>query len=271
MMNHIKVYTISDSIGETSQKLMAAVMAQYPELMFDNQYRFPFVTTEEELLTILKDALKDQAIVVSTLVNKELSMVAQAFSQKVGLDYVDLMAPFFKMIHDKTGISPLQQPGRVHQLDTAYFKKIAAIEFAVKYDDGKNPQSFLNSDIVLLGVSRTSKTPLSMYLANKGYKVSNLPLIPEVPLPKSLDQVDSKRIIGLTCDPETLCRIREHRLDSLGLSNTTSYTNLEKIYEELSYANSVFETYGAKVIDVTNKSIEETAYLIEEYLRFIVE
>lgn len=267
MKNEIVIYTVSDSLGETSQKLLAAVTVQYPELDFKSGYRFPFVNKEEELLDILADALKEKAVVVSTLVNHQLAKAAQDFSQRTGLNYIDLMNPFFEIIKSKTGVDPIEKPGIVHKLDTEYFNRITAIEFAVKYDDGKNPQGFLESDVVLLGVSRTSKTPLSMYLANKGHRLSNLPLIPEVPLPAVLDQVEKKKIIGLVCHPDNLSRIRGNRLDSLGLNHSTSYTNLEKIRKELEYSYEVFDKYAACVIDVTDKSIEETAYHIEEYLK----
>lgn len=267
MKSEIIVYTISDSLGGTSRKLLSAVSVQYPDLDFNNSYRFPFVNKEDELLGILKDALNDKAIVISTLVNAELAETARNFSQRTGLQYLDLLNPFFDLIRARTGKKPIEEPGIVHRLDKEYFNKIAAIEFAVKYDDGKNPHGFLESDVVLLGVSRTSKTPLSMYLANKGYKVSNLPLIPEVPLPQLLAQVDKKKIIGLTCHPDNLSRIRTSRLDSLGLNHASKYTDLEKIYGELEYAKQVFAQYDAYVIDVTDKSIEETSYLVEDYLR----
>lgn len=267
MKNEIIVYTISDSLGGTSRKLLSAVSVQYPDLDFNNSYRFPFVNKEDELLGILKDALNDKAIVISTLVNAELAETARNFSQRTGLQYLDLLNPFFDLIRARTGKKPIEEPGIVHRLDKEYFNKIAAIEFAVKYDDGKNPHGFLESDVVLLGVSRTSKTPLSMYLANKGYKVSNLPLIPEVPLPQLLGQVDKKKIIGLTCHADSLSRIRTSRLDSLGLNHTSKYTDLEKIYGELEYAERVFAQYDAYVIDVTDKSIEETSYLVEDYLK----
>ena len=131
-------------------------------------------------------------------------------------------------------------------MDTEYFNKISAIEFAVKHDDGKSPQGFLESDLVLLGVSRTSKTPLSIFLANK---------------------VDKRRMIGLVCEPEKLVKIRSNRLNSLGLSHSTSYTDLEKIYQELDYSKEVFRKYQTEVINITDKSIEETAFLIEDYLK----
>ena len=264
MKKEIIVYSISDSLGGTSQKLLSAVSAQYPDIIFNNSYRFPFINQEEELLDILCDAMKDDALVISTLVNSQLSAVAREFSQKQGLSYLDLMHPFFEIIQEKTGTRPIEVPGTLHRLDSDYFKKI---EFAVKYDDGKAPQGFLDADLVLLGVSRTSKTPLSIFLANKGYKVANLPLIPEVPLPQVLEKVDSRRLIGLVCEPEKLMKIRSHRLGSLGLVQETNYTDLEKIYQELDYSKIIFKKLGAQVINMTDKSIEETAFLIEEQLK----
>ena len=267
MNKEIAIYTISDSIGETSQKLIGAVMVQYPDVPFRNAYRFPFVTDEQELVGILKDAKKEDAIVISTLVNQRLAQVAKEYSLSESIAYYDLMQPFFSMIEEKLHVQPIEKPGIVHKLDTEYFQRISAIEFAVKYDDGKNPQGFLTADAVILGVSRTSKTPLSMYLANRGHRIANLPLIPEVPVPQVLDQVDSDRIIGLICQPEKLVKIRSNRLESLGLGHTTSYTDVEKVRRELAYAQSIFKKYQAQVIDVTDKSIEETAYLVEEHLK----
>ena len=267
MKKEITIYTISDSLGGTSQKLLSAVMAQYPDLIFNNSYRFPFINKESELLDILQDAIKDDAVVISTLVDSHLAAAAREFSRVNHLSYLDLMNPFFEIIKEKTDTQPIEVPGVLHRLDTEYFNKISAIEFAVKYDDGKNPQGFLESDLVILGVSRTSKTPLSIYLANKGYKVSNLPLIPEVPLPQVLDKVDKRRMIGLVCDPDKLAKVRSNRLDALGLTQATSYTDVEKIYEELDYSKKVFQRHQAYIINITDKSIEETACIIEEHLK----
>lgn len=267
MKKEITIYTISDSLGGTSQKLLSAVMAQYPDLIFNNSYRFPFINKESELLDILQDAIKDDAVVISTLVDSHLAAAAREFSRVNHLSYLDLMNPFFEIIKEKMDTQPIEVPGVLHRLDTEYFNKISAIEFAVKYDDGKNPQGFLESDLVILGVSRTSKTPLSIYLANKGYKVSNLPLIPEVPLPQVLDKVDKRRMIGLVCDPDKLAKVRSNRLDALGLTQATSYTDVEKIYEELDYSKKVFQKHQAYIINITDKSIEETACIIEEHLK----
>ena len=139
MKKEMIVYSVSDSLGGTSQKLLSAVTAQYPDIIFNNSYRFPFINKEEELLDILRDAIKDDALVISTLVDGKLASVAREFSQAHGLSYLDLMHPFFEIIKEKTGTDPIEVPGTLHRLDSEYFNKISAIEFAVKYDDGKAP------------------------------------------------------------------------------------------------------------------------------------
>ncbi|CAI3383408.1 pyruvate, phosphate dikinase/phosphoenolpyruvate synthase regulator [Enterococcus cecorum] len=266
MTKKVTIYTISDSIGETSQKLLSAVLAQYPDLEVANNYRFPFVNSEEHLLSILRDAVHDKAIVVSTLVNAELAQAARHFAQRTSISYIDLMHPFFEAIHSKTGIDPIQKPGTVHTLNSDYFNRISAIEFAVKYDDGKDPHGFIDADVVLLGISRTSKTPLSMYLANKAIKAANLPLIPEVPVPEIIATLPKEKMFGLTCAPEALVKIRQNRLQALGLNQDANYCDIDRIKAEIKYANDLFEKLGIPVLDVTEKSIEETAFTIMDQL-----
>ncbi|MDO5742130.1 kinase/pyrophosphorylase [Vagococcus lutrae] len=262
-MKEVSIFIVSDSVGETAQKVISAVMAQFPDVEETNIKRYPFITTEEDLKVILRDALNERAIVVATLVNKDLVQSLADFSSKTGLDYVDYMTPLTKLVQGKTGLTPQEKPGALHKLDQEYFNRVAAIEFAIKYDDGKDPRGFKDSDFVLLGISRTSKTPLSMYLANKSYKVSNLPLIPEVPLPKELDRIPSEKIIGLIGEPERILEIRQSRLQSLGLNGDSKYADLDRIREEVAYSKEVFESLGAHVIQVDDKSIEEAAAIIE--------
>lgn len=261
----VKIYLVSDSVGETAQKIISAVSAQYPSVDMNDIQRFPFVTDKELLQSILKDALHDSAIVVATLVNKELVQLLKDFARRTNLQYVDYMSPLSQIIEGSFGIQPLQEPGALHKLNEHYFNRVAAIEFAVRYDDGKDPKGFLEADYVLLGVSRTSKTPLSMYLANKNYKVANLPLIPESPLPKELAQIPQDKIIGLTTSVDSLQSIRISRLHSLGLKEGSAYTDCARIQAELNYANEIFDQYQAMVINVENKSIEESAAIIEEF------
>ena len=157
--------------------------------------------------------------------------------------------------------------GMIHRLDEEYFKRVEAIEFAVKYDDGKNPIGFLKADIVIVGVSRTSKTPLSMYLAHKRIKAANLPLVPEVALPPELFQIPARKIVGLIIDPFKLNFIRSERLRSMGLDSNASYANIDRINEELTYARGVMRRLHCPVIDVSSKAIEETANLVLDIVK----
>jgi regulator of PEP synthase PpsR (kinase-PPPase family) len=165
-------------------------------------------------------------------------------------------------MEEEYGVKPKYQPGLVRQLDDDYFKKIEAVEFAVKYDDGRDPRGIIKADIVLIGVSRTSKTPLSQYLAHKRLKVANVPIVPEVDPPEELYKVSPDKCFGLKISPEKLNDIRKERLKALGLNDKAAYANLERIKEELAFFETVVNKIGCEVIDVTNKAVEETANLI---------
>ncbi|MBO0481664.1 pyruvate, water dikinase regulatory protein [Candidatus Enterococcus courvalinii] len=257
----VTFFVISDSAGETATKLAQATMAQYPSVEF-NLFRRTFVTDKETLLNALNDALAEQAIVLHTLINQELIDTARTFCDENELFSFDVMTPPVAEIERRTGIQPTRQPGALHLLNENYFKRIKAMEFAVKYDDGKDPRGFLEADVVLLGVSRTSKTPLSLFLANKNLKVANLPLIPQAHIPKQLWEVDPKKIVGLTNDPDILNSIRKERMRSYGLNPDTAYSDIEKIRAELDFANDLYQKLGCVVINVASLSIEETASLI---------
>lgn len=257
----VTFFVISDSAGETATKLAQATMAQYPSVEF-NLFRRTFVTDKETLLNALNDALTEQAIVLHTLINQELIDTARTFCDENELFSFDIMTPPVAEIERRTGIQPTRQPGALHLLNENYFKRIKAMEFAVKYDDGKDPRGFLEADVVLLGVSRTSKTPLSLFLANKNLKVANLPLIPQAHIPKQLWEVDPKKTVGLTNDPDILNSIRKERMRSYGLNPDTAYSDIEKIRAELDFANDLYQKLGCVVINVASLSIEETASLI---------
>jgi hypothetical protein len=165
------------------------------------------------------------------------------------------------------GMTPRCEPGPIRVLDEDYFRKIEAIEFAVKYDDGRDPRGILRADIVLIGVSRTSKTPLSQYLAHKRFKVANVPIVPEVDPPEELFQVSPEKCFGLKISPEKLNEIRRERLKSLGLDDRAIYANIDRIKEELQYFDGIVKKIGCEVIDVTNKAVEETANVIMNIIR----
>ena len=257
----VTIFFISDSAGETASKLAAASMAQYPTVDF-TLIRRTFVKDEDKLVQALEDAKKAEAMVLHTIINDHLVAIANQFFNEHQLFHFDILTPPVAEIERLTGVAPMREPGALHHLNENYFKRIEAMEFAVKYDDGKDPRGFLEADVLLLGVSRTSKTPLSLFLANKNLKVANLPLIPEAHLPKQLFEMDPKKIVGLTNDPNVLNGIRKERMRAYGLPENTSYSDIEKIRRELAFANDLYQKLGCIVIDVASLSIEETASMI---------
>ncbi len=207
------------------------------------------------------------AIIVLTMVVDELKNYLIARAAVENIRVVDIMGPMLTAFEDLYKKPARQEPGLVRKLDEEYFKKIAAIEFAVKYDDGKDPRGIVDADVVLIGVSRTSKTPLSMYLAHQRIKTANVPLVPEVKPPAELFQISNKKIVGLQINPEKLFIIREERLKSLGLITQANYASLERILEEIEYSEGVMRRIGCPIIDVSNKAIEETASIIIDIIR----
>ena len=266
-MENLIIYVISDSVGETAQQVTKAAISQFRMKEDYEIRRFPYVVDKDFLLDILNSGKNEEAIIVYTLVDEKLLNTAKEYCDKEGLSHIDLMSPILTEIANKTKLKPKREPVIIRKLDESYFKRVEAIEFAVKYDDGKDPRGILKSDIVLLGISRTSKTPLSMYLANKNIKVANVPLVPEIPIPKEVFEINPKKIIGLTNTPEKLNAIRQERLKALGLSSNASYANLERILSELDYSEKVMKRVGCPVIDVSSKAIEETAGIILDIMK----
>lgn len=261
----INIYILSDSVGDTGDQVAHAAAAQFLDVEF-NFARHPFIHTISLLDSILNKAVREDAMVFSTFVNPELNQYAADFCNQNTLKYLDVLTPAVNLFAEKTNLAPENKPGRTHSLNAKYFDKISAMEFAVTYDDGKDPAGFLKADIVLLGVSRTSKTPLSLYLANKGYKVANLPLVPQTQIPDEIWQVDSNKIFGLTTTKEVLNNIRRQRMIAYGLNPESSYSNMDSINKELQSADELFKKIGCLVINTANKSIEETATIIMESL-----
>ncbi|MBC2158476.1 kinase/pyrophosphorylase [Listeria booriae] len=267
MKDTVIIYVISDAIGETAQHLIRASTAQFTLEGGADIRRHAFVRDAETLIEILGEAKNADAIIVQTLVQKKLAVIASDYCAEHGLPCIDLVSSLTAAIEQKTGQKSKEDPGNMRRLDQHYFDRIAAIEFAVKYDDCKDPRGILEADIVLVGISRTSKTPLSSYLANQNYKVANVPLVPEIPIPNELTQIPRNRIIGLTNSPEKLAAIRKVRLKSIGLDETSSYSSENRILEELDYGYRIFKQLGCRVIEVEDKAIEETAALIIEKVK----
>lgn len=259
-MKLLKVFVVSDSVGETGEQVVKAAITQFRP-NFDNTLirKFPHIEDNDHIEKIVEIAKEQSAIVVFTLVEEKMRQFMVNRCKHEQVEWIDLMGPMIHLFEQQIGEQPLEEPGLVHKLDDDYFKKIEAVEFAVKYDDGRDPRGLLLADVVLVGVSRTSKTPLSQYLAHKRYKVANVPLVPEVNPPEELFLVDPKKCFGLVISPEKLNVIRKERLIALGLNDDAIYAKQSRIEQEIEHFYNVVERIGCSVIDVTNKAVEETA------------
>ena len=259
MKNTHQVYLISDSTGETLDRIFMALKAQFSNFNYElNQ--FSFTRTENQISTILKDAKnKDSPIILYTVVNSKLAKFLSEEANKKQIPCFgvlgDLILNFSKILNQKA----THQPSAQHVLDEDYYKRIEAIQFTMNHDDGNNTENILESDIILIGVSRTSKTPTSIYLANKGLKTSNIPLVNDMSIPKQVIKSSTICIIGLTTEAERLYDIRRNRLNSLKENEASDYTSLEKIRDEIDQSRKIFKQNKWPIIDVTRKSVEETA------------
>ncbi len=262
-MSHaeIVIYVISDSIGETAESVSKAAISQFNGQIYEMR-RFPYVNEEDQILEILEEAKNENSILVFTIVVPYLRDILLNGAKKFNIPCIDVMTPILTAMEEVIGSPSKEEPGLIRKLDERYFRKVEAIEFAVKYDDGKDPRGLKQADIVLTGISRTSKTPLSMYLAHKNLKVANIPLVPEVSPPKELYEINPKKIIGLTTNPMKLSEIRQERLKALGLKNEANYANMKRILEELDYSEKIMKKLGCPVIDVSSKAVEESARII---------
>lgn len=251
----------SDSIGETAEAVAQATIRQFAS---ENVHiiRHKHVSSLGEITFIVEEALRSGGFITYTLVQPELREAMKEEASRRGVRAVDVMGPMLQAYTETFNMSPKTQPGLLHELDESYFKKIEAIEFAVKYDDGKDIRGLRQAQIVLLGVSRTSKTPLSIYLAHKGIKTANYPLTPEIKPPSELGSFPGQLLVGLTMTVEHLLKIRSERLKSIGLPEDAKYATRQRVIEELSFARSIMEQLGCPIIDVTEKAIEETASTI---------
>ncbi|WP_124727811.1 pyruvate, water dikinase regulatory protein [Staphylospora marina] len=263
---HPVVYVVSDSVGETAEFVVKAASSQFNGGTADIR-RVPYVTDRETIVETVQSAAEEGGLIAFTLVVPHLKKQLMEEAEKKGVPCVDIMGPMLNALSTLYGSEPKGEPGLVHKLDDDYFRKVEAIEFAVKYDDGKDPRGILRADVVLVGVSRTSKTPLSMYLAHKRLKVANVPLVPEVEPPEELFRIPPERCVGLTIDPHQLNNIRRERLKSLGLASGANYASMERILLELEYAEQVIRRVGCPIIDVSNKAVEETASIILDLLK----
>jgi len=256
------IYVLSDLIGETAELLAKAASIQFDQRLIGEIHKYSFISDKSQLDEIIERAATEKSMIVYTLVKSESREYLAKESAKRNIPAIDALGPIIKVLSYLSDSEPKREVGLNRQLNAEYFEKVEAVEFAVKYDDGKDPRGILKADIILLGISRTSKTPLSMYLAYRNYKVANIPLVPEVDPPKELFEISPRKIIGLTNDPDKLNSIRIERLKDMGMKSTSTYANMDRILTELDYAHRLFAKLRCPIINVSAKAIEETASII---------
>jgi len=260
MTNTFQIYLISDSTGETIDRIFLALKAQFTNIEY-KVHSYSFTRTENQILKILDDAKKyNNSVILYTIVDNNLAKYLANKSDEKDIPCFgvlgNLILSFSKLLNQKASHRPSGQ----HVLNEEYYKRIEAIQFTMNHDDGNLTNEIEKSDIILLGVSRTSKTPTSIYLANKGFKTSNIPLVNEKSIPEKLKKSPNmKCIVGLTAEPERLVDIRKNRLISLKEAENTKYVDIDNIRNEVEEAKKTFKKYKWPMIDVTRKSVEETA------------
>lgn len=260
------IFTISDGTGETALSIVRAAKVQFADAEIHLE-RYNRIRSRDMLEGILLNAKEKNAIIVATLVDPDLRIFFISRSMQLGIKIVDVLFPLLETLSEQLGSRPSAIPGLLRQLDESYFKRIFAIEYTVRHDDGVISNDLADADIILLGVSRTSKTPLSMYLGHKGYKVANIPIIPNVELPQELFQVDQNKIICLMIDPVRLTEIRAARMSTLGAKETGSYADMNVIFEELEWSRAIFKRNRRwPILDITGKALEESAVEIEKII-----
>ncbi|HSX55328.1 MAG TPA: pyruvate, water dikinase regulatory protein [Sphingomonas sp.] len=260
-MMRLHLHLLSDSTGETLENIAKAALAQFDDVEVLRHF-WPMVRSETHLERILGEIAQNPGLVIFTLVNPEIRRTLEARCRAIGLPAVAPLDPVNHALSSMLGQEMKARPGRQHTLDAAYFARVDAIQFTIAHDDGVNWENWEEADIVLAGVSRTSKTPTAIYLANRGYKVANIPIVPESPPPATLFALRHPMVVGLTTSPERLIQVRRNRLLSLNQQNETAYVEQEAVQREVAYARRMFADNGWPVIDVTRRSIEETAAAI---------
>jgi regulator of PEP synthase PpsR (kinase-PPPase family) len=263
----LPLFVLSDGTGETVENLVQAILTQYGNLKIEI-YRYKMVRTEAQVMAILEEAKSRNAPLIYTVVAPEVRVALSQGVKKLEVKAVDVLGDTLNLISKVYNAKPSLTPGLLHEVNEKYFQRIEAIEFTVKHDDGSLPENLRRADLVLVGVSRTSKTPLSVFLSHKGYKVANVPLIMGIDPPKELFEIDQNRIVALNIDPEALVKIRRERLLRMGRDPVGDYASSAHVREEVEWAHRLFARNKRwPVFNVSNKALEEVAAEIERRMR----
>ncbi len=257
-MSQLHLHLVSDSTGETLEMVAKAALAQFEDAQVVRHF-WPMVRSRQHLDRIVPDLAENPGLVLFTLVNPETRSRLEDHCRQLGLPAVPALDAVTEALENQLGQEAHGRPGRQHIMDEAYFERVDAIHYTIAHDDGVGWEDWEEADIVLAGVSRCSKTPTSIYLANRGYKTANIPLVVECPPPPALFGLRHPLVVGLTTAPERLVQIRRNRLLSLNEATETSYVDGEQVRDEVQFARRMFADNGWPVIDVTRRSIEETA------------
>ncbi|MBL8587006.1 MAG: kinase/pyrophosphorylase [Methylobacteriaceae bacterium] len=259
--NFFHLHLVSDATGETLIAVSRAASAQYQGVA-SIEHMYPLVRNEAQLDKAIAEIEAAPGMVLYTLVDPELSARLRAACEKIGAPCLSVLQPILDLFQSYIGAASLARPGAQHMLNADYFKRIDALNFTMMCDDGQQPEHLEQADVILLGVSRTSKTPTAMYLANRGVKTANVPLVPGVPPPRVLDTLQKPLMVGLVASPDRIIQIRQNRLLSLRADHETPYVDRTSVVEEIAASRRLFADRGWPTIDVTRKSIEETAAAI---------
>ncbi len=254
-----RIILVSDGTGETASLMTKAAMVQFSGEAIHTT-RFKNVRNEAQILAICEEAAIQRDLLIYTIVSPQLRQYLSAQARRLGIPCVDLLGPLLVGLAQHFGHEPRSIAGLLHDVNEQYFQRIEAMEYTIQHDDGRELNGLEKADVIILGISRTSKTPLSMYLSHQGWRVANIPMIPGFELPKEIGLVDQRRIIGLTIDPENLATIRRNRLERLGQREGGEYADPEAVNREIEYANEIFQRNRRwPVFNVTGKALEETA------------
>ncbi len=260
----VRIYILSDSLGETADLVARAAASQFPPETF-KVVRFPKVASAGSLEEVVRSVREHRCVLFYTLADARLRDRMHEVVSAVDLPAVDILGSAVSVLYQASGVKPRGEAGAIRRTDRGYFQRIEAWEFAVKHDDGRNIGGLAEAEIVLIGVSRIGKTPLSMYLAFKGYKAANIPLLPEVDPPPQLFEVDRRRVFGLVSDSDLLVSVRNQRLSELG-GYAKQYAEPDAVARELDSARAVMRRIGCAIVDTGNRAVEETAQEIIRYL-----
>ena len=262
---YFHVHLVSDSTGETLVAMMKASTAQFRNATA-LEHLHALVRSENQMEKTLQVIGSKPGVVLYTLVNEERRKMLESYCAKLNIPAISILDTTLSMLGRYLGSAMISEVGAQRTLDAEYYGRIEALDYAMAHDDGQNVMGLKNADIVLLGISRTSKTPTSIYLANRGYKTGNIPLVPGAPLPTILDEFEQPFIVGLVASPDIIVQIRQQRLVGLKQNEQTDYIDVDRVRDEMRVAKRMFVKKGYKVIDVTRKSIEETsAQIIKAY------